>query len=102
MLLKVFLFSMCFLVEVIRDYSSVNYFCVQKCDEHPRASVCLCVCVYVHQEAFCPQQMLKPWEVGRRGAVRVFVCACVCVCVCVLVLRQLAEEVGHVLDHTGH
>lgn len=28
-----------------------------------------CVCVCVHQEAFGPQQMLKPWEVGRRGAV---------------------------------
>lgn len=30
------------------------------------------------------------------------VCAFKCVCVCVCLLRQLAEEAGHVLEHPGH
>lgn len=41
-------------------------------------SECVCVRFCVHQEAFCLQQMLKPWEAGRRGAV--YVCVCVVCC----------------------
>lgn len=90
------------LLEVIPDFSSVNYFCLKNSDERPRESVCVCVCVsvYIKKHSVCSRCSNRGRSWG--GELCVSVCATVIVCVCVFALRQLAEEVGHVSDHTGH
>lgn len=60
-----------FLVEVIRDCSSVNYFCVQNCDERPRASVCVFLCTSRGILSAADAQTMGGREEGS--------CECVCV-----------------------
>lgn len=60
-----------FAVEVACDGSSENYFCVQKCDELPRA---VCVSVYIKKHSVCSRCL----DGGRSGGGERCVCMCVC------------------------
>jgi len=85
-----------FLGEVICDCSAANSgmsvqgVCVCVC-------VWMCVCVCFLETSRSILSTADAQTAGGREEGR-GVCACVCVCVC----KQLAEEVGHVLHHTGH